>query len=61
MRRPSRPSSAEVPTALAEPTRSVSRLWVAWLSLVTIAVCSGFFGPISVAGSLLVRNIRALT
>ena len=48
-------------TALAEPTRSVSRLWVAWLSLVTIAVCSGFFGPISVAGSLLVRNIRVLT
>ena len=45
-------------TALAEPTRSVSKLWVAWLSLATIAVCSGFFGPIQV---LLAQQAEAIS
>jgi MFS family permease len=58
MRRPSLRSSAEVTTALTEPTRSVSRLWVAWLSMATIAVCSGFFGPIQV---LLAQQAEAIS
>ena len=44
-------------TALAEPTRSVSKLWVVWLSLASIAVCSGFFGPIQV---LLAQQAEAI-
>ena len=35
-------------SALAEPTERVGRAWVAWLSLVSIAVWAGFFGPIQV-------------
>ena len=34
--------------ALAEPTRPVARLWVLWLSLVSIGVWAGFLGPIQV-------------
>jgi MFS family permease len=40
--------TAQLDAALVEPTRPVSKLWVAWISLVSIAVCSGFFGPIQV-------------
>jgi MFS family permease len=36
------------PSATAEPTRPVGRLWVLWLSLISIGVWSGFFGPIQV-------------
>jgi MFS family permease len=43
--------------ALAEPTRPASKLWVAWLCLVSIAVWSGFFGPIQV---LLAEQAEAL-
>ena len=35
-------------SALAEPTAPVGRAWVVWLSLVSIAVWAGFFGPIQV-------------
>ena len=35
-------------TALAEPSRPVSRLWVLWLALISVGVWSGFFGPIQV-------------
>ena len=34
--------------ALAEPTDPVGRAWVVWLSLISIAVWAGFFGPIQV-------------
>ena len=34
--------------ALAEPTEPVGRAWVVWLSLISIAVWAGFFGPIQV-------------
>jgi MFS family permease len=43
--------------ALAEPTRPVSRLWVLWLSLISIGVWSGFFGPIQV---LLAQQAEAI-
>jgi len=35
-------------TALTEPTQPVSRVWVVWLSLISIGVWSGFYGPIQV-------------
>ncbi len=35
-------------SALAEPTERVGRAWVVWLSLISIAVWAGFFGPIQV-------------
>jgi MFS family permease len=44
-------------SALAEPTRPVSRVWVAWLALISIGVWSGFFGPIQV---LLAQQAEAL-
>jgi MFS family permease len=47
---------AEV-TALAEPSRPVSRVWVLWLALISIGVWSGFFGPIQV---LLAQQAEAL-
>jgi MFS family permease len=34
--------------ALREPTDGVARLWVVWVSLISIGVWSGFFGPIQV-------------
>jgi MFS family permease len=34
--------------ALEEPTRPVSRVWVVWLSLISIGIWAGFFGPIQV-------------
>ena len=34
--------------ALVEPTEPVGRAWVVWLSLISIAVWAGFFGPIQV-------------
>jgi MFS family permease len=40
-----------------QPTRSVGRLWVVWLSLISIGVWSGFFGPIQV---LLAQQAEAL-
>ena len=43
--------------AAAQPTRSVGRLWVLWLSLISIGVWSGFFGPIQV---LLAQQAEAL-
>jgi MFS family permease len=43
--------------ALAEPTRSVSKVWVVWLSLISIGVWSGFFGPIQV---LLAQQAEAI-
>lgn len=44
-------------SALAEPTAPVSRWWVVWLSLVSIGVWSGFFGPIQV---LLAQQAEAI-
>ena len=35
-------------TALAEPTTTVSRVWVIWLSVISIGVWCGFYGPIQV-------------
>jgi MFS family permease len=35
-------------TALAEPSTSISRLWVTWLSVISIGVWCGFYGPIQV-------------
>jgi len=35
-------------SALAEPLEPVGRAWVVWLSLASIAVWAGFFGPIQV-------------
>jgi MFS family permease len=34
--------------ALEEPTRPVAGIWVVWLSLISIGVWAGFFGPIQV-------------
>jgi MFS family permease len=34
--------------ALEEPTRPVAGVWVVWLSLISIGVWAGFFGPIQV-------------
>jgi MFS family permease len=34
--------------ALEEPTRPVSGVWVVWLSLISIGIWAGFFGPIQV-------------
>jgi MFS family permease len=45
-------------SATAEPTRPVGRLWVVWLSLISIGVWSGFFGPIQV---LLAQQAEALS
>lgn len=42
------PSGPVELTALTEPVRPVSAVWVLWLSLVSVAVWSGFFGPIQV-------------
>ncbi len=44
-------------SALAEPTRPARPVWVLWLSLVSIGVWSGFFGPIQV---LLAQQAEAL-
>lgn len=46
------------PSALAQPTRPVSRVWVVWLSLISIGVWSGFFGPIQV---LLAQQAEAIS
>ena len=43
--------------ALAEPTRSVGKVWVLWLALISVGVWSGFFGPIQV---LLAQQAEAL-
>ncbi len=43
--------------ALAEPTEPVGRAWVVWLSLISIAVWAGFFGPIQV---LLAQQAEAI-
>lgn len=51
------PSGPADPTALAEPTERVSKLWVLWLALISIGVWSGFFGPIQV---LLAQQAEAL-
>ena len=34
--------------ALEEPTRPVSGVWVVWLSVISIGIWAGFFGPIQV-------------
>lgn len=39
---------AERIAALEEPTLPVSPVWVVWLSLISIGVWAGFFGPIQV-------------
>ena len=44
-------------SALAEPTRAVSKVWVVWLSLISVGVWSGFFGPIQV---LLAQQAEAI-
>ena len=41
-------TSLRARSALAEPTAPVSRWWVVWLSLASIGIWSGFFGPIQV-------------
>lgn len=41
-----------------EPTTKVAPLWVLWLSLISIGVWSGFFGPIQV---LLAQQAEAIT
>src|SRR5262249_32899087 len=43
--------------ALAEPTTSVSKLWVFWLFVASIGLWSGFFGPIQV---LLAKQSEAI-
>ncbi len=49
--------SHQLDRALAEPTGAVSRVWVLWLSLISIGVWSGFFGPIQV---LLAQQAEAI-
>jgi len=44
--------------ALAEPTRPASKLWVAWLAVVSVGVWAGFFGPIQV---LLAQQAEAIS
>ncbi|MCW2761307.1 MAG: major facilitator superfamily 1 [Marmoricola sp.] len=51
------PSGPADLTALTEPTRPVSKVWVLWLALISVAVWSGFFGPIQV---LLAQQAEAL-
>ncbi|HET9500227.1 MAG TPA: MFS transporter [Marmoricola sp.] len=55
-----RAAAGHVPAhrAPAEPVRPVSRLWVLWLSLISIGVWSGFFGPIQV---LLAQQAEAVS
>jgi MFS family permease len=49
--------SHQLDRALAEPTGAVSKVWVLWLSLISIGVWSGFFGPIQV---LLAQQAEAI-
>ncbi|MGO4257196.1 MFS transporter [Marmoricola sp. RAF53] len=35
-------------SALEEPTRPAAKVWVLWISLISIGIWSGFFGPIQV-------------
>ena len=42
---------------MSTPTRPVAKIWVLWLSLISIGVWSGFFGPIQV---LLAQQAEAL-
>ena len=52
------PSGPADLTALAEPARPVSAVWVLWLSLISVGVWSGFFGPIQV---LLAQQAEAIS
>lgn len=45
---PATPPAVPPGAVLGEPVRPVSRVWVLWLSLISIGVWSGFFGPIQV-------------
>jgi MFS family permease len=49
--------SQQLDRALAEPTGAVSKVWVLWLSLISIGIWSGFFGPIQV---LLAQQAEAI-
>lgn len=51
------PMTSPPRSALAEPTATVPRLWVVWLSLASIGVWAGFFGPIQV---LLAQQAEAI-
>jgi MFS family permease len=51
------PSGPADLSALADPTKPVSKVWVLWLALISIGVWSGFFGPIQV---LLAQQAEAL-
>jgi MFS family permease len=46
-----------VDRALAEPTTSVSKVWVCWLFIASVGLWSGFFGPIQV---LLAKQSEAI-
>ena len=56
--RTGRPAGPADLSALADPVRPVSRVWVLWLALISIGVWSGFFGPIQV---LLAQQAEALS
>ena len=45
---PPTPPAGAVPLSLAEPTDPVARRWVAWITLASIGLWAGFFGPIQV-------------
>jgi MFS family permease len=51
------PTAEPVDRALAEPTASVSKLWVVWLFVISVGIWSGFFGPIQV---LLAQQAEAI-
>ncbi|MFA6300139.1 MAG: MFS transporter, partial [Nocardioides sp.] len=53
----STPMTTPPRSALAEPTVAVPRLWVVWISLASIGVWAGFFGPIQV---LLAQQAEAI-
>jgi MFS family permease len=52
------PSGPADLTALTDPIRPVSAVWVLWLSLISVGVWSGFFGPIQV---LLAQQAEAIS
>ncbi|HET6624863.1 MAG TPA: MFS transporter [Nocardioidaceae bacterium] len=45
---PPTPPLGVTPASLAEPTTPAARRWVAWITLASIGLWAGFFGPIQV-------------
>ncbi|HET6627909.1 MAG TPA: MFS transporter [Nocardioidaceae bacterium] len=55
---PPTPPLGTTPASLAEPTAPAARSWVAWITLASIGLWAGFFGPIQV---LLAQQAAAIS